>query len=111
MRLLVRDLVPVHVFTAHAVDESDPDFYPGTQPEQRYSHTLRCNVQPAENRATAEVFGVKVYDMVSILCERDAKLAQHDMVSLAGTEKATHRIVSVKPYQTHLVCLAEKVMG
>ena len=40
--------------------------YVGTKTVWAYSHTVQCNVQPAENKLTAEIYGVRVYDMYSL---------------------------------------------
>lgn len=104
-RLIRKDLKPVYVFAAQEQESG----YVGTKTVWAYSHTVQCNVQPAENKLTAEIYGVRVYDMYSLICGLSDALSEGQRVSFGSVEKPTHRIVSVKRYGMHKVLLAEVI--
>ncbi len=110
MRFMVRDLRKVYVFTMQEPDEDSPDFYVGQKPSLVFSHVIRCNVQPAKSLITIEAYGERVSNMFSLLCPLGTKIGGGDMVSFTGQDKATHKIISVEPYNTHLALLAERVI-
>lgn len=109
MRLLQKDLKNVYIFGQQAVNEDSPDFYPGQEAEDVYTHTIRCNVQPAESRITVEVYGVKVYSMYSLICEPACNIPDNARISFVGKDKPTHKIASIKEYGTHKVLLVEVI--
>lgn len=109
MRVMEADLKPIHLFEMQAPDEDSPDFYPGQQPEWTYARTVRGNVQPAENRLTAEIYGERVHDMLSVILLPGSGIHEGMRLSFSGAEKADYKTVSVKEYSTHTVILAEKV--
>ena len=104
MRFLRRDLKPVYVFAKKTVDSG----YVGSKTIDEYSHTVYANVQPADSRITAEAYGEKAYDMISIMCDISSGIAHK--ISLSGTEKPTYKVVSVKEYTNHKVILAEVII-
>ncbi len=110
MRFMVSDLRRVYVFTMQEPDEDSPDFYVGQKPSWVFSHVIRCNVQPAKSLITAEAYGERVSNMFSLLCNLGTKISGGDMVSFTGQDKATHKIISIEPYNTHLALLAERVI-
>lgn len=109
MRLMRRYLKPIHLFEMQAPNEDSPDFYPGQQPEWTYTRTVRGNVQPAENKLTAEMYGERVHDMLSVILPLGSGICEGVRISFSGTQKADYKAVSVKEYNTHTVILAEKV--
>lgn len=109
MRLMEKDLKDIYLFEMQQPDEDSPDFYPGQQPEWSYARTVRGNVQPAENKLTAEMYGERVHDMLSVILPLGSGICEGVRISFSGTQKADYKAVSVKEYNTHTVILAEKV--
>lgn len=102
MRLTQRDLKDVYIFTAQVVDSG----YVGTQANWIYSHTVKCDVQPAESSITAQIYGDRVYTMYSVICPLGA-ISDDYKLSFTGQDKAEYKVVSVKNYLDHTVVLAE----
>ena len=106
-RLLQRDLRPVYVFE-NREQESD---YVGTETVPVYVRTVSANVQPAENKITAEAFGQSVYDMMRIICPKDSGIGELCTVSFTDTEQPTHEVTSVSCCRDHMIVLVKKVHG
>ena len=106
--LLMKDLKPVHVFKM--VKRSG--IYVGTETVAEYSHTIKANIQPAESKITAEVYGERVHNMFTVLCSAGAQICDKDKVSLAEDNQTapTHKIVSAKRYSDHSVLLVEAIL-
>ena len=109
MRLMEKDLKDIYLFEMQQPDEDSPDFYPGQQPEWSYARTVRGNVQPAENKLTAEMYGERVHNMFSVLLLPGSGVYEGMRMSFSGTQKADYKEVSVKEYSSHSVILTEKV--
>lgn len=105
MRLMQKDLKPVHLFTSKEV-QSD---YVGNVEKWEYTNTVQCNVQPADNKITAEIYGKRVHDMISLLCPLDCGITEDTRLSLAEKDKPTYEIKSIKYPSTHISVLAEKL--
>lgn len=104
MRFLRRDLKPVYVFEEKQIES----VYAGTETADVYTHTVMCNVQPADSRITAEAYGERSYSMLSIMCGKNDTVS--GKVSFDGADKPTHRVVSEKAYTEHKVVLAEAIV-
>lgn len=104
MRFLKKDLKPVYVFVKSEVDSG----YVGKKVVDDYFHTIYANVQPADSKITTEAYGERVYNMVSIMCDLSCDISHK--ISLDGTEKPTHKVVSVMEYTNHKVILAEVII-
>lgn len=104
MRFLKRDLKPVYVFVKSEVDSG----YVGKKIVDNYSHTVYANIQPADSKITVESYGERAYNMVSIMCDISQDISHK--ISLVGTEKPTHKVISVKEYSNHKVILAEVII-
>ena len=106
--LLIKDLKPVHVFKM----VKSSGVYVGTEMVAEYSHTIKANIQPAESKITAEVYGERVHNMFTVLCPAGVQICDKDKVSLAEDKQTepTHKIVSVKRYSDHSVLLVEAML-
>lgn len=105
MRLTQRDLKDVYIFTSQTVDSG----YVGTQTNWIYSHTIKCDVQPGENKITAQIYGDRVYNMYIVICQLGA-ISECCKLSFSGDDQAEYQVVSVKDYLDHTVVLAEVEM-
>lgn len=108
MPLIRKRLMPVHIFVLVERD----DGYVGTETVPEFSRTVNANVQPAESKVTAEVYGERVCNMLSVIAPAGAQIDERNELSFGnGQEFApTHKVISVKHYSDHSVILAEKVM-
>lgn len=104
--MLRRYLKPVYVFTQKET-ESD---YVGTKTEWVISHTIHANVQCAANKLTSEIYGERVSNMLSLICDESAEINEGNRVSFTCSGKPTHKIVSVMRYSTHKTVLAEVIV-
>lgn len=102
MRLAQKYLRDVHVFTRQTIESG----YVGTETKWVYHNTIKCDVQPAESKITAQIYGDKVYDMYSVICPLGA-IGNDHKISFASRDKAEYKVVSVKNYLDHTVVLAE----
>ncbi len=109
MRLKQNELKTVYVFGAGKIDDDSPNFYPGEEPDDVFLKTIRCNVQCADNKITAEVYGKKAFDMFQLLCETGVDINDSMKISLTDDTKPTHNIVSIRPYSTHTTVLIEVI--
>ena len=109
MRLKQNELKTVYVFGAGKVDEDSPDFYPGEEADNVFLKTIRCNVQCADSKITAEVYGKKAFDMFQLLCEIGVDINDSMKISMTDDTKPTHNIVSIRPYSTHTTVLIEVI--
>lgn len=105
MRLTQRDLKEVYLFTPETVESG----YVGTITKWTYTETVKCDVQPADNKIEAEVYGERVYNMLSILCLPDCGMSEDIRLSINSKAAPEYKVVSIKPYSDHLVVLAEKL--
>lgn len=106
MRLMQKDLKPVHLFAAQEVESG----YVGTVTKWNYTDTVQCNIQPADNKITAEVYGERVYNMISLLCPLDCGITEAVRLSPTSKEAPDYKVVSIKTYITHIAVLAEKLV-
>lgn len=106
MPLLRKHLRPVYLFSQQEEDSG----YVGTTTIYVPSHIEYCNIQPVTNTVTAEIYGERVYNMVSLMCELKANIHEGDRLSLSDFTVPSHKVVSVMTYTTHKTILAE-VMG
>ena len=104
MRLIQKELRPVHLFKQEELDSG----YVGTEVVPVYIKTVMCNVQPAGNQITVEAYGEKALNMLSILC--GGKPEGVTDVSLTGQNTPSHKIVSITVYTTHTKLLAEEIL-
>ena len=104
MRFLIKDLKTVYVFGKREVDSG----YVGTKIEDVYSHSVKCNVQPADSKITSEIYGERVCNMFSIMCGKNDEIGYK--ISFDSKEKPTHKVISEKVYTTHKVVLAEAII-
>lgn len=105
MRLTERDLRDVYLFEAETVESG----YVGTTEQWNYAGTVRGCVRVAESKITAEIYGERVQNMLSVLCLPDSGIAEHTRLSVDSREVPEYKVVSIKPYQDHTVILAEKL--
>ena len=101
MRLHRRGLKTVYVFK-RVETESD---YVGTENKYVPCRPIKCNVQPAENKITVEMYGEKVYCMCTLICDIDCDVG--DAVSFERGGAPTHKIISLSTYSTHKKAIAE----
>lgn len=58
--------------------------YIGTETAWAPAGTLRAEVQPISDGATAEMYGVKITRSVTLLCENSADIRERDRVEYSG---------------------------
>ena len=104
MRLLKKSLRNVYTFAKETVDSG----YVGTKETYVYRKTVKCNVQPAENKITSEIYGERVYSMYRLIYGNNCTLC--DAVSFTGRKEPTHKIITVEKYSDHIVALAEVIV-
>ena len=105
MRFMRRNLKPVYVFCPKETDSG----YVGTKTEYVPSHKIWCVISPAENKITAEIYGKRVYDMISLMCDTKEDIQGAHRLSLDGFSTPEYKIVSVKKYSVHTEVLAEVI--
>lgn len=103
MRLTERLIKPIRLWSAVEGDNG----YVGTSiaPGERLSD-IRGIARPAEDRLTAEIYGERVAEMISIVTQ-DA-VENGCFAAFDQEEAPTHRIISVKSYTRHNLALAER---
>lgn len=105
MPLLRKHLKPVYIFRQKEEDSG----YVGTKAVCSPSHIEYCNIQPAANKLTAEIYGEKVYNMYTLLCGLESNICEGDRLAFNGFSKPSHKAVSVMVYTTHKTILAEVI--
>ncbi len=103
MRLKLNELKQIQVFIPSEVD----DGYIGTTTEYRPDRIVKANVQTAESRLNAEIYGERVGEMLTLyLCKPNA-LEKGEGIALKGEVKPTHRVIDCKHYRFHTTAIAE----
>ena len=80
--------------------------YIGTEITLASVGSIQANVQSAENRLNAEIYGEKVKDMKTLYCEIGANVLLGDTVEIDGVR---YKIISLKPYNTHITIIGELI--
>lgn len=106
MALLRKNLVPVYVFE----EQERESGYVGTEIADVFTGKVQAIVQPANSSITAETYGERIGNMVTVYCPVWAEIDESCKVSFSNGEAPTHKIVSVKRYQNQKVILAEAVI-
>lgn len=105
MRLTERDLRDVYLFESETVESG----YVGTTEQWNHTDTVRGCVRVAENKITAEIYGERVQNMLSVLCLPNCGITENTRLSLSDRTSPAYKVVSIKPYYDHTVILAEKL--
>lgn len=105
MRVTVNRLTTIPLYR----DVTQATGYVGNKGVPTLVGNISADIQPAENRLTAEIYGRKVSEMLSLICPIETDIRDGDSVIIGGGATPTHRIVSVKPYSQHKTALAEKI--
>ena len=106
MAFLRKNLVPVFVFE----EQERESGYVGTEIADVYVRTVNAIVQPANSSITAETYGERISNMLTVYCPVLAEIDENCKLSFSNGEAPTHKIVSVKRYQNQKVILAEAVI-
>ena len=105
MRLKLNELKQVQVFTPSEVD----DGYIGTATEYQPDRIVKANVQTAESRLNAEIYGSRVSEMLTLYLCKLGKLEKGEGIAVNGEEAPTHKVIDCKVYRFHSVAVAEVI--
>ena len=108
--MLRKYLRTVYLFEKKEADKNAPDYYPGQKARGVYSHSIVCNVQPSKNQITSEIYGERVNNILSLMCDMDAEIDKNMIVSLTGCQKAEYKITSIEAYTKHKVIMIEAIL-
>ena len=108
--MLRKYLKTVYLFEKKEADKNAPDYYPGQKAREVYSHKIECNVQPAKNQITSEIYGERVNDILSLMCDNDVKISKDMTVSLTSYQKPEYKITSIEEYTKHKVVMIEAIL-
>lgn len=103
MRLKLNELKLVQVFTSLEVD----DGYIGTTTKYQPDRIVKANVQTAQSKLNAEIYGERVSEMLTLYLCNPNTLEKGEGISLNGEEEPTHKIIDHKGYRFHSVAIAE----
>lgn len=106
MRLLEKDLKNVYFFEKESIDSG----YVGTEGKYVYKRQIKCNVQPAENKITSEIYGERVHKLVKLIF-KGYKANAYDAISFKNEYcEPSHKIIAVDEYSDYFVALAEVII-
>lgn len=108
--MLRKYLRTVYLFEKKEADKNAPDYYPGQKAREVYSHSIVCNVQPSKNQITSEIYGERVNNILSLMCDMDAEIDKKMTVSLTGCKKPEYKITSIEAYTKHKVIMIEAIL-
>lgn len=90
--------------------EKIPSDYIGDTYQWTPAGTVQCSVQPVSDKATEELYGLRVEHMVQLHAAPDAPIADGTGAAFtAGAEKPEYKVISVKHRQTHTYALLEAI--
>ena len=105
MLLKLNESKPGRVFSPVEVS----DGYIGTTTEYQPGRMISANVQTAESRLNAELYGERVSEMLTLYLCRPYFLEKGEAVAIGLAEKPTHKVIDCKHYRLHTVALAEVI--
>lgn len=108
--MLRKYLRTIYLFKKEQADRDAPDYYPGQKSKETYSHRIEGNVQPAKNAVTSEIYGERVTNILSLICDKNAEISKDMKVSLSGSEKPEYKITSIEEYTRHKVIMMEAIL-
>lgn len=89
-----------------------PSDYIGDTYQWTSAGTVQCSVQPVSDKATEELYGIRVEHMVQIHAAPNAAIADGMGAAFTlGAEKPEYKVISVKHRQTHTYALLEVIDG
>lgn len=89
-----------------------PSDYIGDTYQWTSAGTVQCSVQPVSDKATEELYGIRVEHMVQLHTTPEAVIVDGMGAALtAGAEKPEYKVISVKHRQTHTYALLEVIDG
>lgn len=92
--------------------EKIPSDYIGYSYQWQPVKSVPCSVQPVSDKATEELYGLRVEHMVQLHAAPDAPIADGMGAAFtAGAEKPEYKVISVKHRQTHTYALLEVIDG
>lgn len=92
--------------------EKVPSDYIGDTYQWTSAGTVQCSVQPVSDKATEELYGLRVEHMVQLHTTPEAVIVDGMGAALtAGAEKPEYKVISVKHRQTHTYALLEVIDG
>lgn len=87
-----------------------PSDYIGDTYQWTSAGTVQCSVQPVSDKATEELYGLRVEHMVQLHTAPCTVITDGMGAALtAGAEKPKYKVVSVKHRQTHTYALLEVI--
>ena len=87
-----------------------PSDYIGDTYQWTSAGTVQCSVQPVSDKATEELYGLRVEHMVQIHVTPNAAVADGMGAALVvDAKKPEYKVVSVKHRQTHTYALLEAI--
>ena len=87
-----------------------PSDYIGDTYQWTPAGTVQCSVQPVSDKATEELYGLRVEHMVQLHAAPNAVIADGMGVAFTlGAEKPEYKVISVKHRQTHTYVLLEVI--
>ena len=108
--MLRKYLKTVYLFEKKEADKNAPDYYPGQKAKEVYSHKIECNIQPAKNQLTSEIYGERVNNILSLMCDVETEINKNMTVSLTGCQKPEYKITSIEVYTKHKVIMIEAIL-
>lgn len=108
--MLRKYLKTIYLFRKQEADKNDPNYYPGQKAKEVYYRSIKCNVQPAKNEITSEMYGERVTNILSLLCDKDVEITDDMTISLSNPKKSEYKIISIEEYTRHNVIMIEAIL-
>ena len=108
MRLLRKDLRKAYLFSK---SKSDRKSVYDTGIKYENIGCILCNVQPINNEIKAQAYGERIFNMLSLVCEKNQDIKECFAISFGNEEKPEYKVVSVMEYKNHNVVTVEKGVG
>lgn len=107
MRFCQKNLQKIKLFK----NKNGNSNYVGTISEAVFIGEAEANIQTAENKLNAEIYGERVGEMLALYCSYPLKINNGDYVGIYDCNSFTHKVVSVKLYKLHAVLLVERILN
>lgn len=103
MRLKLNESQKVQVFSPIEVS----DGYIGTTTKYQPSRTITADIQTAENKLNAQLYGDRVSEMLTLYLCFPYSLENGEAIAMGVEEKPTHKVIDCKHYRFHTTATAE----
>lgn len=98
MRLRQSRLKPVDIYSVFKKTNG----YVGTTATPVYKSSFKGDIQPLNDKMSAEIYGERVKTMLNIYCPTMVEIKEGDILAINGG-KEVYKIVSIMSYSSHMV--------